>query len=111
MEITVGVSEGTTDYFNVNAQIARFEGVKHFNQPSYSREQGQDRTVFEDLLSKVTSQQILMQDNEELQTYWTEFLQVNKSKPKAVDTVKKFLGGFRQVSKGYMDKGGKAKRP
>ena len=63
------------------------------------------RTVFEELPGKVTSQQIQgkIQENRELQTYWEEYLQVNKSRSKAVDTVKKFLGGSRQVSKGYMD--------
>ena len=63
------------------------------------------RTVFEELPGKVTSQQIKgkIQENRELQTYWEEFLQVIKSASKAVDTVKKFLGGSRQVSKGYMD--------
>ena len=42
---------------------------------------------------KVTSQQFQgkIQENRELQTYWEEYLQVNKSRSKAVDTVKKFL--------------------
>ena len=63
------------------------------------------RTVFEELPGKVTSQQILgkIQENRELQTFWEPFLQVNKSKSKCLETVKKFLGGSRQVNKGYMD--------
>ena len=41
----------------------------------------------------MTSQQFQgkIQENRELQTYWEEYLQVNKSRSKAVDTVKKFL--------------------
>ena len=62
------------------------------------------RTVFEELPGKVTSQQILgkIQENRELQTFWEEYLQVSKSKAKAVDSVKQFLGGSRKV-KGHLD--------
>ena len=49
--------------------------------------------MFEELPGKVTSQQFQgkIQENRELQTYWEEYLHVNKSRSKAVDTVKKFL--------------------
>ena len=87
--------------------IAPVEPALEPRRPTFISDEFKEclRTVFEELPGKVTSQQIKgkIQENRELQTYWEEFLQVNKSESKAVDTVKKFLGGSRQVSKGYMD--------
>ena len=87
--------------------IAAVEPALEPRRPTFISDEFKEclRTVFEELPGKLTSQQIIgkIQENRELQTYWEEFLQVNKSRSKAVDTVKKFLGGSRQVNKGYMD--------
>ena len=46
VEIAVGVSEGTSDFFNLNAQLSRcVEGVEYFNLPSDSEKQGWDEYV------------------------------------------------------------------
>ena len=50
VEFADGVSEGTSDFLNVNAQLARcFEGVEYFYQPSDSEEQGWDEYVGVDI--------------------------------------------------------------
>ena len=86
--------------------IADVEPALEPRRPTFISDEFKEclRIVFEDLPGKVTSQQILskIKENEELKTYWEQFLQVNKSKAKAVDTVKQFLGGSRKV-KGHLD--------
>ena len=86
--------------------IADVEPALEPRRPTFISDEFKEclRTVFEDLPGKVTSQQILskIQENEELKTYWEQFLQVNKFKSKAIDTVMQFLGGSRKV-KGHLD--------
>ena len=92
---------------NAVADVAKPAQVEEPRRPTFISKRFKEvlRTEFENLPGRPTTKQIegKVKENEELKTFWEQFVQENKSKAFAADAVKQFLGGTRTGVRGHLD--------